>query len=248
MAGLLQLGFTDVIEAAYGADRVAATESMELAAKGTLTSSCCPAFVALVKKKFPNLANLVSDTPSPMVMAAMKVKSIISDAKVVFIGPCTAKKNEQKRETVKPFVDNVISFEELDALFDARDIDISKLPPEPDIKDSSRYGRNFAESGGVATAVTKALREHTDGMDEMFDIHPVICNGLEECIATLRKIETGQVQGNFIEGMACVGGCVNGAVSLRHLGTAARFVLEKHLEEVRGRKVVETSEKTPIFN
>lgn len=241
--GLLELGFTDVVEAAYGADRVAAKESMELASKGTLTSSCCPAFVSLVKKKFPKLSHLVSETPSPMVMAGMSVKMKFPDAKTVFISPCTAKKSEVLMDEVRPFIDCALSFEEMDAMFDARCIDIRSMKPRTSLKDASRYGRNFAESGGVTTAVTKALREHTDGIDEMFDIHPVICNGISECIQTLKKIEAGKADGNFVEGMVCEGGCINGAVSLRHLGTSARFVLEKHSEEVRGRKIVETAAK-----
>lgn len=246
--GLLALGFTDVVEAAYGADCVSSRESMELASKGTLTSSCCPAFVSLVKKKFPKLAPLVSTTPSPMVMAAMAVKVKFPDAKTVFISPCTAKKAEGLLEEVRPFIDNVITFEEMDALFDAQNINIAELKGTPDLRDASRYGRNFAESGGVTAAVTKALREHTDGMDEMFDIHPVICNGIDECIATLKRIEAGKADGNFIEGMVCDGGCINGAVSLRHLGNSARFILEKHSEEVRGRKIIETAEKGILNN
>ena len=243
VAGLLRLGFTDVVEAAFGADRVAARESMELAEKGTLTSSCCPAFVSLVRKKFPKLAGFVSETPSPMVMAAMSVKAAYPDAKIVFISPCTAKKAEAQYKEVTPFIDNVISFEEMDALLDSQGIILSEMSTESRLDNATRYGRNFAESGGVATAVTKALREHTDGLDEMFDIHPVVCNGIDECMAILKKIEAGKIDGNFFEGMICKDGCINGPVAIRHLGAAGRAVLEKHSEEVRGRKITETAEK-----
>lgn len=242
VAGLLKLGFTHVTEAALGADMTAAREARELADKGTLMSSCCPAFVSLVRKKFPELAAQISETPSPMVMVAMHIKERLPGAKVVFIGPCTAKKAEAELSSVKPFIDNVITFEEMDALFDARNIDLSEMQPAA-LADASRYGRNFARSGGVATAVTKAMREESEGLEDSFEIKTCIAAGTDECIKILRKAVYGRADGNFIEGMACVGGCINGPVSLRHLGGDIIPMLEEHAEEVKGRKILETVAK-----
>lgn len=106
---------------------VAMTESAELVEKGFLTSSCCPAFVSYIKKSFPDLIPLISHNPSPMAAIAKYLKETDSPCKVVFIGPCTAKKAEAQLEEVKSYVDCVLTFEELQALFDSKDIDITAL-------------------------------------------------------------------------------------------------------------------------
>ena len=133
ISGLKELGFFTVVEAALGADMVAMAESKELAEKGFLTSSCCPAFVSYVKSAFPQLAEHISHNLSPMAALAKYIKETDEGAKVVFIGPCTAKKAEAQLESVKPYVDSVLTFEELQALFDSKDIDITTL------KISSRF-------------------------------------------------------------------------------------------------------------
>ena len=128
--GLKELGFYTVIEAALGADMVAQAESKELAEKGLLTSSCCLAFVAYVKSAFPDLVKYVSHNLSPMATLAKYIKETDENSKVVFIGPCTAKKAEAQLEDVKPYVDAVMTFEELQALYDSKDIDITTLDEE----------------------------------------------------------------------------------------------------------------------
>ena len=124
ITGLKELGFHTVVEAALGADMVANAESKELAEKGFLTSSCCPAFVSYIEKSFPELKPFVSHNLSPMATIAKYIKEHEAPCKVVFIGPCTAKKAEAQREEVKPYVDAVMTFEELQALFDSKDMDI----------------------------------------------------------------------------------------------------------------------------
>lgn len=93
IAGIKALGFYHVVEAALGADMVAWKEASELAQAGFLTSSCCPAFVDYIHKEFPALKDAVSDNLSPMAEIAKFIKETSPGAKVVFIGPCTAKKN-----------------------------------------------------------------------------------------------------------------------------------------------------------
>jgi len=127
ISGLKELGFHTVIEAALGADMVALAEAKELAEKGFLTSSCCPAFVKYIKNAFPALAEHISHNLSPMAALAKYIKETTKDAKVIFIGPCTAKKSEMQKEDVSPYVDTVLTFEELQVLFDSREIEIGQL-------------------------------------------------------------------------------------------------------------------------
>ena len=211
ITGLKELGFYTVIEAALGADMVAQAESKELAEKGFLTSSCCPAFVAYVKSAFPALLPHVSHNLSPMATLAKYLKETDKNAKVIFIGPCTAKKAEAQLDEVKPFVDVVLTFEELQALFDSRDIDITTLA-EGVLDNASYFGRIFARSGGLSDAVAQGLKEQE--LD--FDLKAVPCDGIEECKKALFLKSKNLLDGNFIEGMACIGGCIGGAGCLTH--------------------------------
>ncbi len=211
VTGIEELGFHHAIEAALGADMVAFGEAKELAEKGFLTSSCCPAFVSHVQKKYPKLAEHVSHNLSPAAMIAKYIKSTDPTSKIVFIGPCTAKKMEFQLEHVRPYIDSVITFEELQALFDSKDIDITTLK-EGVLDNASYFGRIFARSGGLSDAVVEALKEQN--ID--FEVKPVACDGIEQCNAALLKAQVGKLDGNFIEGMACVGGCIGGAGCLTH--------------------------------
>lgn len=225
ITGLKKLGFYTVIEAALGADMVAMAESKELSEKGFLTSSCCPAFVQYIKSSFPNLLPLVSHNLSPMATLAKYIKKTNEKAKVVFIGPCTAKKAEAKLDSVKPFIDSVLTFEELQALYDSKNIDITTL--EEDVLDNaSYYGRIFARSGGLSDAVLQALTEQN--ID--FDLKPSVCDGIEACKIALLKKSKNVLDANFIEGMACTGGCIGGAGCLTH-GDKSKADVDKYGKE-----------------
>jgi iron only hydrogenase large subunit-like protein len=217
ITGMKQLGFHTVIEAALGADIVAMSESRELVEKveekGAMTSSCCPAFVRYIKTAFPELADFVSHNPSPMVALAKYIKSTDPTSKVIFVGPCTAKKAERQLDGAKDYVDAVLTFEELQALFDSKDIELTELA-EDVLDNASYFGRIFARSGGLSEAVAQALKEQN--ID--FEAKPVVCSGIEECRMALLKLSKNPkiLGGNFIEGMACLGGCINGAGCLTH--------------------------------
>lgn len=211
ISGLKELGFYTVVEAALGADMVAQKESQELYEKGFLTSSCCPAFVSYIKSDFPDLLPNVSHNLSPMAELGKYIKETDENAKVVFIGPCTAKKMEAKLDTVKPYVDAVMTFEELQALYDSRDIEITTLP-EDILENASYFGRIFARSGGLSDAVKQGLTEQN--LD--FDLKAVACDGIEQCKVALLKKRKNVLDANFIEGMACIGGCIGGAGCLTH--------------------------------
>ena len=234
VTGIKKLGFHAVVEAALGADMVAYSEAAELYEKGFLISSCCPAFVDYVEKNFPDLAGHISHNLSPMAAISKYIKEKDETARIVFIGPCTAKKMEVLKESVKPYVDNCITFEELQALFDSRDFDLNELRPEA-LDNASYFGRIFARSGGLSDAVAEALKEQgkTD-----FSLKAESCDGIDECRIALLKKSKGLLDANFIEGMACVGGCIGGAGCLTHgdknkseVDKYGREALEKTIED-----------------
>lgn len=212
ITGIRELGFDYVVEAAMGADMVAKKETEELMEKEFLTSSCCPAFVSYIQKQMPELDDHISHNLSPMAEIGRHIK-INADmpVKTVFIGPCTAKKAEQRLSTVDLWIDCVITFEELQAMIDARSIEMSELNETP-LADASPWGRMFGRSGGLTQAVQQAVKEL--GVD--FEVKAEICDGIEACKTALLKAKVGKLEKNFIEGMACVGGCVGGACSLNH--------------------------------
>ncbi len=234
VTGVKNLGFFDVIETALGADLTLAHEAEELEERGTLTSSCCPSFVQFVKKNFPDLEKYVSSTPSPMVMAGKLIKAIDPTAKVVFIGPCTSKKFEFRQPQASDYIDCVLSFEELQAFFDARNIDVSALE-DTKLDNASYYGRIFARSGGLTEGVVTLAKEHG------FDANAVAMSGLAECRKHLTLLKVGKSPYNFFEGMACEGGCVNGALCLHH-GPKSLTDVNKY-GELAKEKTVENSVK-----
>ncbi len=211
VSGIKALGFTDVIEAALGADLVAMNEAKDLSEEGDCTSSCCPAFVRYVETAFPELKGKISKNLSPMAAISKYLKQIDPSCKTVFVGPCIAKKMEREREEVKPYVDCVITFEELQALIDARGIDLSTLEGKP-LDNASYFGRIFARSGGLSDAVAEALKEQNNP----FEAKPVKVSGLDQCKMALAKYKAGRLEGNFIEGMACPNGCIGGPSCLTH--------------------------------
>ena len=211
VTGLMKLGFHQVVEAALGADIALYKEAEELKEKGILTTSCCPSFVMYVEKYFPELSKYVSSSVSPMVYTAQLIKKSDPSAKVIFIGPCTSKKMEYRMEKTEGAIDSVISFEELQAFLDARGIVMEELE-ETVLDNASYYGRIFASSGGITKGITKIAKEYFD----VDDIKPVTMNGIQECRANLLKLKMGKSLDNFFEGMACDGGCINGALCIHH--------------------------------
>lgn len=209
ITGIHKLGFHQVVEAALGADIDLQLEAEELEEKGILLSSCCPSFVMFVEKNFPTLAKYISENVSPMVQAAKLIKSSDPTAKIVFIGPCSSKKYEVRLPKTGGAIDCAISFEELQAFLDARDIDVSSLE-DTALDNASRFGRAFAKSGGVSGGVKEECAKRNE------DISVVAMSGIDECRANLTKLKLGKAVEKFFEGMACEGGCINGALCLTH--------------------------------
>ena len=222
-----------------GADMVSIKEGQELVEKGFLTSSCCPAFVKYIETKFPDMVDKVSHNYSPMAELAKFLKEGHPEYTIVFIGPCIAKKAEVRKPEISKYVDYAITFEELQALFDSKDI-ILKDQEETEWNQATYYGRIFARSGGLAEAVTQALKE-LDVQD--FEFNPISCSGIEECRKALMRASKGLLPNNFIEGMACVGGCVGGSGNMiRYEDAPEEF--EDHTEEATAVKIKTNVRKT----
>lgn len=214
LAACVRVGFSDVIEVALGAEKTTSHETaeflerMERDPKTFMTTSCCPAYVNLVGKHLPELVEHVSLTPSPMVYAHEMVRAADPSAKTVFIGPCVAKRSEARRKGI----DFVISFEELGALLAGRKIDILACEPHPLKRPAAATARNFARSCGVTEAVLKEATSKIDG----FKLDSRQIDGIDrKTVAQLKLHALGKLPGNFIEVMACPGGCVNGPCSLK---------------------------------
>ena len=204
-----EVGFTHVAEVAEGADITAREEAAEFRERleegcSLMTTSCCPSYVEAVNKHIPAMKKLVSETPSPMIFSARLAKERFPDSKTVFIGPCVAKRKEAKDSGL---VDYVLTFEELDAIFEGMDIDVRNMPEEADLVEVPREARGFAMSNGVTNAVKKA------GKDVY--IKEVVINGLDKkSLNMLKAYARGKAPGNFIEVMACEGGCLSGPCSI----------------------------------
>ncbi len=238
VAGLKKLGFYRVEEAAQGADITLHHELLEWQEKGVMTTSCCPSFVKFIEKNYPDLLKYVSSSVSPMVEIARLIKKVDKTAKCVFIGPCSSKKSEFKLEKTGGAIDSVISFEELQAFFDARHINISELEGI-ELNDASYYGRIFARSGGISKGIVDV------GMSQgVSGIKPVAMSGLDECNSNLLKLKLGRSEYNFFEGMACDGGCMNGALCLHH-GTANAVDIEKYGKEAHQKDI---SRSVDLYN
>ena len=170
-------------------------------------TSCCPAWSVMAKKTLPEYAHYISMSLTPMVLTARMIKKQHPECKVVFIGPCAAKKLEASRHSVRSDVDFVLTFEETMGLFDAKAVDFKSLEVEEPLQTSSALGKGFASSGGVAQAVVKVINEMRPDME----VKTVKAEGLAECKKMLMMAKAGKYDGYLLEGMACPGGCVGGA-------------------------------------
>lgn len=216
ITAMKMMGFKDVIEVALGADLVAVHEADEFVERmktgdSFMTSSCCPGFVKYIHQEFPELSAYVSSLVSPMVATARIIRSIDPQSKVVFIGPCIAKKGEEQLYSQANEVDYVLTFEELTGMIDAKSYDITSLRSSP-LNNASHLGRGFATTGGVGNAIEKILEER----DANFQYEIVSCSGISECKKTLTQAKHNRLKHTFIEGMACEGGCIRGPVTMHY--------------------------------
>lgn len=223
VSALKKMGLYDIKEVAYGADIVSIEDGKEFIQKvphetSFLTSSCCPAFVSMIEKMLPEIKNHVSSVVSPMIAMGKLLKAHDTKVKILFVGPCTAKKGEAKK--YEGIIDYVVTFEELDCLFKGYGIDVATESESAFGNMASKTAHGFVLSGGVATAVGCYVKEMAP--DKLFEACHVA--GLESCKNVLTMIEKGALTANFVEGMACPAGCVGGPGTLANANVAGKFI------------------------
>ena len=228
LTAMKQLGFADVVEVAVGADICTIEEARDFMEKVPeeqrfMATSCCPSWRMMARRLFPAESGNISMTYTPMVYTARLVKRERPDCKVVFVGPCAAKKLEAMQDDIRTDVDFVLTYEELMGIFEAKDIDFTQIPDVPANYEASAPGVGFAAGGGVAKAVEEVIHR----------LHPEVAvktaaaEGLNECRRMLRIARTGKYDGYLLEGMACPGGCIAGAGTVQP-PEKSRRALEKY--------------------
>ena len=242
---LQKLGFRDMVEVGLGGDMTAAYESAEWAEARKegrkMTTSCCPAFINMLRKHFPQqFEENMSSTVSPMCAISRYLKAVHPGCVTVFIGPCVAKKSESMDKSVPDNADYVMTYGELQALLNSRDM---KLEPVDDAyQESSIWGKRFATSGGVANAVLECMQERGENID---DITLMRCAGGADCRKALTLLKAGRLPEDFVEGMICPGGCVGGP-SRTKTELELKRSREMLLKQADGRKVLENLKNYPM--
>lgn len=212
-SALLKLGFTDMVETALYADLITIKETFEFndhvkeATDFLITSCCCPVWIKLIETKYPDLLKHISPSVSPMIASGRVMKAFDPKAKVVFIGPCVAKKSEALLPDLAGAIDFVLTFQELATLFEATGIAPEK-ESDTENPQASWGGRIYGRTGGVSAAVGSTLQKLVPRRAESFA--PLMIDGIPDCQKAMEAIRQGNFSTNFIEGMACKGGCVGG--------------------------------------
>ena len=248
VAAMEALGFGKVLEVAIGADLCTIEEAEDFLEKvpnqqNYMATSCCPAWHSMIYKLFPGEAGKISMTLTPMVFTARLIKKKYPGCKVVFVGPCAAKKLEAIRADIRSDVDFVLTFEELQGMFAAKDIDFETIQPSVTFNEGTSSGRGFAVSGGVAKAVADMIREtHPD-----MEVHTARAEGLRECRKLMTLAKAGKYNGYLLEGMACPGGCVAGAGTLLPVELAAS-VISRYQTEAKTHTPTESPYRDVVKN
>lgn len=210
---LKKVGFDGMIEVALFADILTLKEALEFdkniveESDYQLTSCCCPMWIGMIRKIYHDLMPHVPPSVSPMIACGRAVKELHPEATVVFIGPCIAKKAEAREKDLVGDVDYVLTFQEVQDIFDVLGIDPTKME-DSDKEHSSRAGRIYARAGGVSEAVKGTIERLNP--DRRITVKTIQADGVSGCKAMLNELKSGNRNGNFYEGMGCVGGCVGG--------------------------------------
>ena len=225
IAAMKKLGFKRIVEVAVGADMCTIEEAKDFLEKVPgeqkyMATSCCPAWHSMIYKLFPSESKNISMTLTPMVFTARLMKKEYPGCKVVFVGPCAAKKLEAIRADIRSDVDFVLTFEELQGMFEAKEIDFETIEPMYDLNEGTAAGRGFAVSGGVAGAVEKLIKQTNPDAE----VKTARAEGLRDCRKLMLMAKAGKYDGYLLEGMACPGGCVAGAGTLLPVDLAANVV------------------------
>lgn len=239
-SALKELGFADVVEVAIGADLCTVEEAEDFLKKVPneqpfMATSCCPAWSVMAKKLFPQFKPYISMALTPMVLTGRLIKKQKPDAKVVFIGPCAAKKLEASRKSVRSDVDFVLTFEEVMGMFEAKGIDLPNVVADTPFNEGTANGRGFAVSGGVANAVKECIQKKYPDKEVLIES----AEGLKNCKTMLMMAKAGKRDGYLLEGMACPGGCVAGAGTLQAVMKSTTLV-KKYTSEAEKKLALES--------
>jgi [FeFe] hydrogenase (group B1/B3) len=225
-SALQQAGFHKMVEVAFGAEMTTEHEARDFVERmhngdRIMTTSCCPAYVETVKRHIPQMLPFVSGTKTPMQYTAEFVKKSDPDAISVFIGPCVAKRKEAVDDVN---TDYVMTFEELGAMFAAFEIDVASEPAVPLEHDVKGYARGFATSCGVSAAILEKMKSNHPEMD-IPELDGNFINGIDKkAVKQLALYANGKLPGNFLEVMACEGGCVGGPCAIGKIKLAIQAV------------------------
>ena len=244
-AALKKLGFAEMVEVGLGGDMTAACEAaewIEARKEGRkMTTSCCPAFITMLRRHFPKIyEDNKSATVSPMVAVSRYLKYMDPDCVTVFIGPCIAKKGETLNEFIADRPDYALTYGEIVAMLDSRGVEI--VPVEEDYQEASLFGKRFAASGGVAGAVMEAMEEMGENTE---GIRLMTCAGGEECKKAMMLLKAGKLEADFVEGMICPGGCMGGP-SKHQAETLVIRARTGLLAKADGRKILENLKNYPM--
>ena len=225
------LGFSEVMEVAFGAELVARAHAHWARKNGQklFISSPCPALILYIKKYFPSLISNLAPIVSPMVAMGRVIKrSYCPGAKVVFIGPCIAKKAEIDDPEVAGDVDAVLTFVELEKMFQEAGIALEKLLESESDGPMPRLGRIFPVPGGLLRSA--AMK------GDICQNQILVTEGKEACAQVLNEILDGAVEAKFLDLLFCEG-CINGPAFPNELSVFSRkelvanYVQEKLTQE-----------------
>lgn len=206
ICALKKLGFTYVRETAEGAALVtdAYQKLMDEGQMENIITTCCPSVNDLVEKYYPELIGDMAPVVSPMIAHGMLMKKLYGDdVKLVFAGPCVAKKEEAREdERTEGYIDAVITFAELEDWFKEAGIDVFACEEMPVDNPDPKINRLYPVRKGVMTSVDTG---HGTGGYTMFDI-----DGMENCRELFEEMKEGRLKHCFIEANMCEGGCIKG--------------------------------------
>lgn len=241
-AALLQLGFTDVRETSEGAALVTEEYAglLEAGRMENIITTCCPSVNDLIEKYYPQLTKWLAPVVSPMIAHGMMIKQQMgSDVKVVFLGPCIAKKRESQDLRHEGCVDAVLNFNDINRWLQDEDIVIEDCEDIPFVHMDPRVNRLYPVTNGVVNSVL-ATEKQVDKYRKFY-VH-----GEKNCIDLCRSLMRGEISGCFIEMNMCSGGCIKGPTVNDE--SISRFKVKLDMEETIDREPVPAEETAPVMD
>ena len=211
-AALRKLGFKDVRETSEGA-AVVTQEYAKLLEEGrmeNIITTCCPSCNDLIEIYYPQLIKYLAPVVSPMIAHGKLLKKEFGqETKVVFLGPCIAKKKEAKDPRHDCYIDAVLNFSEVERWLREEEIVIEDCEEIPFTNMDPKVNRLYPVTNGVVNSVLTTERK-SDSYRKFY-VH-----GSKNCIDLCDSMSRGEINGCFIEMNMCSGGCIKGRYEDRH--------------------------------